>query len=159
MTNDEIRESFTEFKDSFSYGSRSDLNFKFLKSLSPEDASEFFQKLLYEVGELIDGGAKEQIIDFIFKAQVKGYSGAGRNVYEQTSFTKLEKTLAETRLALMSSSGHFVQGDDPKPLGIDNMSQSEAEARINDFVKEEPHLSEIPIDTNSKDVACQAWRV
>lgn len=150
MTIDETRESFAEFKDSFSYGSRSDLNFKFLKSLSPEDASEFFQILFYEVGELIDGGAKERMMDFIFKAQVKGYAGAGRYVYEQASFKKLEKTLAETRLALMSSSGHFVQGDDPKPLGVDDMSQSDAEARINDFVKEEPRLSEIPIDISQK---------
>ena len=99
---------------------------------------------------MIDGGAKERMIDLIFKAQVNGYAGAGRYVYEQTSYKMLEKTLAETRLALMSSSGHFVQGDDPKPLGVDDMSQSEAEARINDFVKEEPHLSEIPIDINQK---------
>ena len=50
----------------------------------------------------------------------------------------------------MSSSGHFVEGDDPQPLGINNMTQAEAEERINDFIKEEPQLSEIPIDTEQK---------
>jgi hypothetical protein len=33
-------ETFAEFKDSFSYGSRTDLAFKFLKRLSPEDAAD-----------------------------------------------------------------------------------------------------------------------
>lgn len=33
-------ESFEEFKDSFSYGSRNDLTFKFLKRLPPDDAAE-----------------------------------------------------------------------------------------------------------------------
>ena len=47
----------------------------------------------------------------------------------------------------MSSSGHFVDGDDPKPFGVENMSQKEAEARIDDFLKVEPQLSVIPMDT------------
>jgi hypothetical protein len=47
----------------------------------------------------------------------------------------------------LSSSGHFVEGDDPKPFGMENMSQKEAEDRIIDFLKEEPLLSEIPIQT------------
>lgn len=150
MANDVTQDSFTEFKDSFSYGSRSDLNFKFLKSLSPEDAAQFFQDLLFEVGELIDGAAKERMIDFVFRAQVKGYAGPGRYIYEQAPFVKLKKPLTESRIALMSSSGHFVKGDDPQPLGINNMTQAEAEERINDFIKEEPQLSEIPIDTEQQ---------
>ena len=47
----------------------------------------------------------------------------------------------------MSSSGHFVDGDDPKPFGVENMSQKEAEARIDEFLKVEPQLSVIPMDT------------
>lgn len=147
MANIEGHESFIEFKDSFSYGSRSDLNFKFLKGLSAEDAAQFFQDLLREVGELVDGGQKGQLIDFVFKSQVKGYAGSGRYVYDDAPFTRLKKPLSETHLALMSSSGHFVEGDDPKPLGAENLTQAEAEARINDFIREEPQLSEVPIET------------
>jgi len=34
-------ESFAEFSNSFSYGSRNDLSFKFLKRLGTEEAAEF----------------------------------------------------------------------------------------------------------------------
>jgi len=152
MADEKALESFVEFKDSFSYGSRSDLNFKFLKSLSPEDAARFFQVLFFEVGALMDGAEKERIIDFIFRAQVKAYAGPGRYQYEDAPFARLTKPLAETRLALLSSSGHFIKGDDPKPFGLDNMTQAEAEKRISDFIKEEPQLSEIPVDAAKKDL-------
>jgi hypothetical protein len=46
MDADPIPESFEGFKNSFSYGSRTDMNFKFLKNLSEEDAAQFFQDLL-----------------------------------------------------------------------------------------------------------------
>ena len=49
-------ESFEEFKNSFSYGSRSDLSFKFLASLSDDVAAEFLQQLLLQVGEAYDTG-------------------------------------------------------------------------------------------------------
>jgi hypothetical protein len=39
-------ETFAEFKTSFSYGSRTDLNFKFLKGLPEAEAAQFFQDLL-----------------------------------------------------------------------------------------------------------------
>ncbi len=42
MTSDDAHpESFAALKNSFYYGSRSDLNFKFLKDLSDEDAARF----------------------------------------------------------------------------------------------------------------------
>ena len=89
MADNETQESFAEFKDSFSYGSRSDLNFKFLKGLSPEDAAQFFQDLLVEVRELMDGGSRERLVDFVYRSQVKGYAGAGRHIYEDAPFTPL----------------------------------------------------------------------
>jgi hypothetical protein len=46
MDADPIPESFKGFKNSFSYGSRTDMNFNFLKNLSEEDAAQFFQDLL-----------------------------------------------------------------------------------------------------------------
>jgi hypothetical protein len=48
---------------------------------------------------------------------------------------------------LLTSSGHFVQGDDPQPLGQENMTQSQAEKQIKSFLKEPPSLSAIPVDT------------
>ena len=41
MSDGPSQESFDEFKGSFSYGSRTDLNFKFLAGLSEEDAARF----------------------------------------------------------------------------------------------------------------------
>jgi hypothetical protein len=40
-----------------------------------------------------------------------------------------------------------VEGDDPQPFGVTDMSQKEALMRISEFLKEEPPLSRIPIDT------------
>jgi hypothetical protein len=37
------KESFEEFKNSFNHGTRSDLNFKFLKNLSDKKAGQFFK--------------------------------------------------------------------------------------------------------------------
>ena len=59
----------------------------------------------------------------------------------------MKKPVSESRLTLISSTGHFVKGDDPKPLGAENMSQETAVSRIQDFLKEEPVLSSIPFDT------------
>ena len=53
MTSDP--ETFESFKNSFSYGSRTDLNFKFLKTLSDEEAADFFQELLWKLGDSIHG--------------------------------------------------------------------------------------------------------
>ena len=48
---------------------------------------------------------------------------------------------------MLTSTGHFVEGDDPAPFGISNMTQKEAVGRIKDFLKEKPTLSTIPKDT------------
>ncbi len=147
MTEDDKSFSFEEFKNAFYYGSRSDLNFKFLKDLSPEDAARFFQDLLWKLGDVLDDGNIDRIIEHIVSAQTKGYAGPGRFTYEDAPFTPLKKPVSQLRLALMSSSGHFVEGDDPKPFDVDNMSQQEAESRITDFLRAEPQLSKIPIET------------
>jgi hypothetical protein len=64
----------------------------------------------------------------------------------------MRKPLAQSRLALISSSGHFVSGDDPEPFGVKGMTQEEAQDRIMDFLRAEPVLSEIPIDTPVEDL-------
>jgi len=141
------KETFEEFKNSFNYGSRSDLNFKFLKNLSDEDASRFFQEILWKMGDVLNDGDFSRVVEHIYQTQAKAYAGAGKFMYEDSPFTQLRAPLSLLRLGLISSSGHFVDGNDPKPFGVENMSQKEAEARIDDFLKVEPQLSVIPMDT------------
>lgn len=147
MNNLSNQESFSEFKDSFAYGSRSDLNFKFLKNLSDEDATAFLQRLLYQLSDAFDEGDLQALHDHVLTWQARAYAGPSRWTYEEGSFTPLVKPLRAARLALLTSSGHFVEGDDPSPFGIENMTQAEAAARIDDFLREEPVLSVIPSDT------------
>lgn len=140
-------ESFESFKNSFSYGSRTDLNFKFLKALSDEDAAQFLQDLLWKLGDSFDDNGFERIVEHVYDYQIQAYSGEGDWRYDEGPFTGLKKPLAESRLALITSTGHFVEGDDPEPFGVKDMSQTEAIARISQFLKTEPQLSAIPTDT------------
>ncbi len=142
-----FHESFAEFKNSFAYGSRTDLNFKFLKNLSDTDAAQFFQEMLHKLADTLDDGDLGRVADHVFAWQARAYAGASNWQYPTAPFTPLRKPLAQARVALFTSSGHFVAGDDPEPFGIKAMTQTEAMARINDFLKEEPVLSVIPSAT------------
>lgn len=152
-TNDAVeqvtRETVTEFKNSFSYGSRSNLDFKFLARLSDEDATRFFVEMLAEMSSTVDTGDDQQLAALALQWQQRTY-GASGNVqfpYDDVPRATLDKPLAEARIALLTSSGHFVDGDDPQPFGVVDMTQAEAEARIGEFLKVAPTLSTIPIDT------------
>lgn len=147
MTDEPHAETLEEFKNSFSYGSRSDLNFKFLKELSAADAGSFIQELLWKLGDTLDDGDLDRVIAHILQGQARVYAGAGRFIYENAPFTPLTKPLSELRLALLTTSGHFVEGDDPNPFGIEHMTQPEAVTRISEFLRDEPKLSQIPVDT------------
>lgn len=143
-------ETFEEFKNSFSYGSRSDLTFKFLKKLSPELAGVALQEILEAIGDSFDTGDISELHDLVIRWQTAAYlppAEAHRTyVYDDAPFTPLAKPLAESRLGLMTSSGHFAEGDDPKPFGVEAMTQAEAVERIGEFLREAPVLSEIPRD-------------
>jgi len=142
------QESLEAFINSFaSTGSRSDLNFKFLMDLSTEESGNFFQDLLRKLGQSINDGDFNRILEHVYLWQVKTYDKKGKWEYEQGPFTPLPKPLSEVRLALITSSGHFLEGMDPEPFGVKEMTQAEAMRRIGDFLKEEPDLSVIPIDT------------
>ncbi len=141
------KESLEAFKKSFYYGSRSDMNFKFLADLSDEEAGNFFEGLLWKMGDALNDGDFSRVTDHIIQTQARVYNQPGKFVYQEAPFCALRAPLTQLRLGLMSSSGHFVEGDDPRPFGVENMSQQEAEARIMDFIKEEPQLSIIPMDT------------
>lgn len=147
MSHQNPEETFNAFKNSFSYGTRSDLNFKFLKLLSDEQAASFFQELLWKLGDAINDGNFERIVEHLYQTQIEAYQGPSQFTYEDGPFASLSKPVAQMKLALFTSSGHFVEGHDPRPFGVENMSQREAEARIDDFLRTEPQLSIIPVET------------
>ena len=145
MADDHSGETFEEFKNSFSYGLRADMNFKFLKSLSEEQAGKFFKNLLWKLGDASNDGSLDAVIEHIFEWQVTAYTGKSSWEYKESPFSKLQKPVSETRFGLLTTSGHFVEGDDPEPFGVQNMDQETAQARINDFLKGKPTLSSIPL--------------
>ncbi len=144
-------ETFDEFKDSFSYGSRTDLAFKFLKRLPADEAARFFAGLLDALGATLDDGHAQRLVDLAYEWQARGYApaaGAPRPwTYEDGPFTRMAMPLVDARVALLTSSGHFAAGDDPRPFGVEAMTQSEAIDRIAEFLREPPVLSEIPAAT------------
>lgn len=144
-------ETLAEFKDSFFYGSRSNLNVKFLAKLSAEEAGDFIEDMLAAISGMLDDGDPATVIDRFIEWQRTAYRPSGdakpRFSYPSGPFTPTARPVAESRVALVTSSGHFVNGDDPEPLGVVDMSPEEAEARINEFLRAEPSLSTIPIDT------------
>lgn len=142
-------ETLAMFRKSFAYGSRTDLLFKFMKNLSDDDAAEFLRGLLEKVGETLDDGGLERLLDHVYQWNIKGYlhEHDDRWQYDTGPFTSLEKPLAECRVGLLTASGHFVAGDDPEPLGVKDMTQAEATVRFMEFAKMEAFLSTIPIDT------------
>ena len=142
-------ESFAEFKDSFFYGKRSDLSFKFLEHMGEEDAAAFLQHLFSSIIDGIDSGDLGQIKSALIDGQIQGYKAQKHFAYDSGPFTPLTRDIRETKLTLITSSGHFVDGNDPHPFGISDMTQEEAEKRIFDSIKEEPILSEIPFTTPS----------
>ncbi|MBW6474429.1 MAG: hypothetical protein K0B14_14985 [Anaerolineaceae bacterium] len=123
------------------------MNYKFLNELSDEAVATFLQELLWKLGDTLDDGDLERIFKHIYQYQQKGYAGSGRFSYAASAFTKIERPKNEMRFALIASTGHFVRGQDPKPFGVEDMSQNQAEERITEFLRLEPELSSIPTNT------------
>jgi len=140
-------ETFESFKKSFFYGNRSDMGFKFLAHLSDEQASAFFQGLLAKLGDAYDSQNAAPVFEHIRQGQILSYAQEARAEYASGPFCPLDKPVSQARIMLLTSSGHFVQGDDPQPLGVENMTQTQAERQIMSFLKEPPRLSAIPVDT------------
>ena len=154
MTDNKIisTETFEDFKKSFSYGSRTDLSFKFLAGLSDNEAAKFFQDLLWKLVDSIDDGDYSRLIEHMVAGQVQSYSKPSKWTYDDAPFAHLSKPLAESRLALLTSTGHYIEGEDPEPFGVKNMTQVEATRRISEFLKAEPTLSAIPIDIGQENL-------
>jgi Glycine/sarcosine/betaine reductase selenoprotein B (GRDB) len=155
MTDDKQgKETFEEFKDSFSYGTRPDLNFKFMKAFSETDSATYLQDLLWKIGDALNTDDLSILREHIIQGQIDAYmSGTPHWTYDEGDFTPLKKPIAESRVGLMTSSGHFIKGDDPQPFGCTDMTQEEAIERIGDFMQEAPTLSAIPVDTPAEDIA------
>jgi hypothetical protein len=142
------KESFDEFRNSFSYGSRTDLLFKFLKSGSEQLADEFLRELLDLTGNLIDDGDTGPIVEAIVRAQSAAYSGPGSFEYDTRPVAVLDQPVSKSRVALLTTTGHFVEGDDPKPLGMEGLTQEQVVKMTSEFGKTDPILSEIPTSTS-----------
>jgi D-proline reductase (dithiol) PrdB len=145
-------ESLETFRASFSYGTRNDLNFKFFKGLSDDEVASFLQTLLDELGSAYDTGDIQPLIDAAYAAQVAGYSPAPdapppKHEYSNGPFTPFDVPLTEAKVGLLTTSGHFLRDDDPRPFGETAMTQEEAVARISEFIRSAPVLSEIPSST------------
>jgi hypothetical protein len=137
-------ETFEEFRRSFFYGTRSDMSFKFLDHLTDEEGSAFLSKLFTDVTAAIDSGETKQLKKTLIEGQSAAHAHPSNFTYRNGPFSPFAKDLAEGNFTMLTSSGHFPAGMDPKPFGAENMSQDEAENRIRDFLKEKPKLSEIP---------------
>lgn len=142
-----------ELRRSFYYGSRSNLNVKFLRDLDDAEFGDFLEELFNATSATIDDGEATRVTDVMYRWQVHAYSAHLGDPddfphrHDDTPIATLRKPLSECRVALLTSSGHFVDGDDPEPLGAAGMSQEQAEARIGEFIREAPKLSAIPTDT------------
>lgn len=143
----EPAETFESFKKSFFYGSRSDMSFKFLAHLPDDQATDFFQGLLATLVDAYDHRDPAPVFEHIRQGQISSYAQEERAVFEFGPFCPMNTPLPQSRLLLLTSSGHYVQGDDPQPLGVANMTQTQAEQQIMSFLKEAPTLSAIPVDT------------
>ncbi len=144
------QETLEEFRRSFFYGSRTDLLFKFLgsKEQTDEQAAEFLRGLLEHLGEAFDSGDYDRVLQYCVRSQIQAYTPSEGSQptfqYESAPWTPLRKPLSESRIALLSAGGLYVEGDDP--LGPDGPSQEEAVPRIQEFLRSPPILSVIPRD-------------
>ena len=143
----EFKETVTELKNSFFYGSRNNLFFKYLggKNISENEFTVFLEKLLNVIVDDIDKDEFSELKELIFNSQIKGYlpkTNKDKYTYEDTPWTGFNKSLKESKLSLISAGGVFCTDNDPiEPKG---MTQEDAIKKISEFLKSPPTLAEIP---------------
>ncbi len=142
-----FNETVTELKNSFFYGSRNNLFFKYLggKNISENEFTVFLEKLLNVIVDDIDKDEFSELKELIFNSQIKGYLPKTNNdkyTYEDTPWTEFGKSLKDSKLSLISAGGVFCTDNDPiEPKG---MTQEDAIKKISEFLKSPPTLAEIP---------------
>ncbi len=138
--------TFEDFRASFYYGERADMQFKYLARMSDRDAADTIAALLRKVGEVLDTGDLEALRATALDAQVNGYSSpeAPAPEVDDAPFSPLPADLADLRLTLISAGGVFVVDEDP--MGPDGPTQEESLSLIKDFLRGTPTLSRIPVD-------------
>ena len=65
----EAPETLEEFKNSFFYGSRSNLNAKFLASLAPTEAADVIADLLGTIDDVLDRGDTGPLVERFIASQ------------------------------------------------------------------------------------------
>lgn len=158
MPDQDQPESLESFRQSFSYGTRNDLNFKFFKTASDDDAAAFLQELLHRLGDAYDTGDAGPLIEAAYEAQVAGYlphpdAPTPKFAYDDGPFTPVTTAVENATVGLLTTSGHFVAGDDPQPFGEQAMTQGDAVKRIGEAMSSAPTLSDINSDTPTGELA------
>lgn len=145
-TSDEVG-SFAEFRESFYYGSRANMQFKHLRRISDAAAADEIAAVLEAVGEVLDTGDLAHLRRVVYERQVAAYAPSEpvEPEVDERPFTPLVRALADVKLALVSAGGVFVRGEDP--MGPDGPTQRETEPLIKEFLRGAATLSEIPVDT------------
>ena len=150
-------ETLEQFRLSFSYGSRNNLNFKFMKTMSDDDAATFVASVLRQLSDAYDTGDITPMIETAIAAQIAAYAPSpdrppAMYVFDSGPLAPPTVPVSDARIGLMTTSGHYLEHDDPAPEGMKGMSQSDAMARISQSLKETPTLSEIPSDAGADSV-------
>ncbi len=104
------------------------------------------------VTESLNRDNHDELIKHIVQGQIKAYSGEAKYTYSEGYFSPFEKKVADSTIGMLTSTGHFVEGDDPNPLNVEGMTQEEAIDRVNDFLREKPVLSSIPKLVDKEDL-------
>ena len=137
--------SFESFRKSFYYGARSDMQAKFLASMTDEQAANVLAEVLERLGVAFDTGDLAPVQQTIYAAQVAAYSADDTPTVADAPFTPWTGALQDHRLALVTAGGVFRVDDDP--MGANGPTQQESLSLIKDFLRSAPTLSVIPRDT------------
>lgn len=139
--------TFEQFRQSFYYGDRADMQFKYLARMTDDEAADTVAALLKQLGDAFDTGELDEARRLAFEAQVRAYAPPDppEPEVDDAPFAPLRGDLADLRLTLVSAGGVFVVGDDP--MGPQGPTQEESLGLIKEFLRGAATLSWIPIDT------------
>lgn len=134
-----MEETLEDFLKSFYYGSRTDLQFKFLADLPPEEGGEFFSDLLQVLGKAFDTNNFDPIAALVYEWQVYSWSRQPvRFQYSPASATPCRTPLSRARIALITAGGIYSRPDHGP-----THTQDEAIAQLRTYIRGKPTLLRI----------------